>query len=218
MRIRTGMRRATTQMLNAATRRTGLSSRRSSLLSSVRSRRTGLSSRLDAMNASSPQSSRIARSNYEKLQKSADSLVNQAQLLAEKVDTGGKSIGTTAAGMVSDFNSTLKYLRQNSGVLNEYYRQSLKETAATNKKELEEIGISVSNDGSLTLNKEKLAEADEDKVRKMLGTDSDFIKRINAVASRAADNARANAESVSSQYNAAGGLASSYLSKYNFRG
>ena len=120
--------------------------------------------------------------------------------------------------MVSDFNSTLKYLRQNSGVLNEYYRQSLKETAATNKKELEEIGISVSNDGSLTLNQEKLAEADEDKVRKMLGTDSDFIKRINAVASRAADNARANAESVSSQYNAAGGLASSYLSKYNFRG
>ena len=218
MRIRTGMRRASAQMLNTTRRRTGLSSRRSSLPSAVRSRRAGISSRLDAMNAGSQQSGRIARSNYEKLQKSADSLVDRAQLLAEKADTGAKSIGSTAADMVSDFNSTLKYLRQNSGVLNTYYAQSFKETATTNRKELEEIGISVANDGSLTLNQEKLSEADQEKVRKMLGTDSDFIKRINAVASRAADNARANAESVSSQYNAAGGLASSYLSKYNFRG
>lgn len=218
MRIRTGMRRASAQLLNNTRRRTGLSSRRSSLPNAVHSRRAGISSRLDAMNAGSPQSSRITRSNYEKLQKSADSLVDRAQLLAEKVDTGAKNIGSAAADMVSDFNSTLKYLKQNSGVLNTYYAQSLKETAATNRKELEEIGISVANDGSLTLNQEKLAEADEEKVRKMLGTDSDFIKRINAVASRAADNARANAENVSSQYNAAGGLASSYFSRYNFRG
>lgn len=218
MRIRSGMRRANAQMLNATRKRTGLSSRRSSLPSAVRSRRAGISSRLDAMNASIPQSNRIARSNYEKLQKSADSLVDQVLLLGEKVDMGGKEIDKTAAGMVSDFNTTLKYLKQNSGVLNEYYRQSLKETASTNKKELEEIGISVAGDGSLTLNQEKLAGADEEKIKKVLGADSDFMKRIQAVASRAADNARANAESVSSQYTAAGGLAGSYFSKYNFRG
>ena len=59
MRIRTGMRRTTTQMLNNSRRRTGLSaSRRSSLLSSVRNQDSRLTnSRL--MNTASIQSARL---------------------------------------------------------------------------------------------------------------------------------------------------------------
>ena len=105
-----------------------------------------------------------------------------------------------------------------SGVLNDYYRQALKETVTGSKEELEEIGITVGTDGSLSLNKGKLAEADEEKVKKLLGASSDFVKRINAVASRVSDNAKANMESASSRYNASGGLSNSYFSRYNFRG
>ena len=170
------------------------------------------------MNASSIQSTRLARGSYERLQKASASLVEQAGLLGEKVDTGGKEFTDTAAKVVTDFNDTLKCLKQSSGVLNDYYRQSLKETVTGQKKELEAIGISVAADGSLSLDKEKLAGADAEKVKTMLGASSAFVKRISAVASRAADNARASAESISSQYTAAGGLASSYLSRYNFRG
>ena len=119
---------------------------------------------------------------------------------------------------MTDFNDTLKCLKKSSGVLNDFYRQSMKESVMGQKKELEEIGITVGTDGSLSLNKDKLAEADAEKVKKLLGTSSTFAKRVNAVASRAADNARANAESASSRYTASGGIASSYLSRYNFRG
>ncbi len=219
MRIRTGLRRVTTNMVSNSRRRTGLVSRRGARLNSSSSGRTGLlSSRLDYMNTSSVQSSRLLRSSYEKLQKSAVSLTEQSKLLAEKVDIGGKDISATAAEMLADFNDTMKYLKQSSGVLNDFYRQSFKETVTSNKKELEQIGITVGTDGTLSLNKEKLAGAEEEKVKKLLGSSSDFLKRIDTVAARVADNARGSAENVSSRYNSSGNLASSYLSKYNFWG
>ena len=85
MRIRTGMRRTTTQMLNNSRRRTGLSaSRRSSLLSSVRNQDSRLTnSRL--MNTASIQSARLTRSTYQKLENSATSLMEQTKLLAGKI-------------------------------------------------------------------------------------------------------------------------------------
>ena len=218
MRIRTGIRRTTTQMLSNSRRRAGLSTRRASILGASQKSGTGTASRLNALRANSTQSTKNTRASYERLQKSATSLVEQMALLAEKADDTTKDISSTAANMVEDFNATLKYLQQNSSVLNDYYRQSMKEMAASNKSELSEIGISVGTDGSLTLNKSKLDEADREKVKKILGTAGDFAKRVNSVASRVADNAKVNVETASSQYNSAGGIANSYFSKYNFRG
>lgn len=222
MRIRAGMRRTVTQIANRNKRRTGSSSRRSSLLSTVQSRRrgiTGNASRMDLMNANSVQSSRLARGSYDRLRKASDSLVEQAGLLAEKADAGGQEITSAAVKVVADFNDTMKCLRQTSGVLNDYYRQSLKESVMSNRKALEAVGISVAVDGTLSLDREKLAEADAGKVKDTLGASGDFYKRVKAVAARAADNARANAESISSQYTAAGGLLAGYSqSRYNFRG
>lgn len=206
----------TTQMLSSR-RKAGLPSGRNSLLNSVRSRSTS-SSGLDRMNTSSVLSTRLARVKHEKLQKASGSLEEQLSLLGEKVDQGGKDVTSTAANVVSDFNDTMDYLKQISGVLNNYYRQSLKETVAGSQKELEEIGITVGMDGSLSLNKDKLASADEEKVKEVLGSSGDFVKRISAVASRVSDNARVNAENASSQYNSRGGLLNSYFSRYNFRG
>ena len=218
MRIRTGMRRTTTQMLNNSRRRTGLSaSRRSSLLSSVRNQDSRLTnSRL--MNTASIQSARLTRSTYQKLENSATSLMEQTKLLAEKVDAGGKDITKTAAEAVRHFNDTLDGLKKTSGILNNYYHQTMREIATTNKSALAEIGITVRTDGTLSVNKEKLAEADQEKIKKVFGGESDFAKRMDAVASRVADNAAAGAASAASQDNSSGDLADSYLSRDNFRG
>lgn len=212
------IRRTTTQMVNNSRRRAGLTARKSPLLRSTQNGRTGGSSRLDAMNASSVQSSRMARIGFEKLQKSASSLVEQMALLSEKAGDGKKDMGATAANMVEDFNDTLKYLQQNSSILNDYYRQSMREIASGNKEELSQIGITVGKDGSLSLDKAKLEEADEETVKKVLGASGDFAKRINAIGTRVADNAKVNMETASSQYNSAGGMANSYLSRFNIRG
>ncbi len=206
----------TTNMLSSSRRKAGLSARKSPFLSTLQNKK-GLSG-LALLNANSVQSARLARSSYDNLQRSSKSLAEELSLLGEKVDLGGKDITATASNMVGDYNDTMKYLKQISGVLNDYYRQTLKETVTGSKEELEEIGITVGTDGSLSLNKGKLAEADEEKVKKLLGASSDFVKRINAVASRVSDNAKANMESASSRYNASGGLSNSYFSRYNFRG
>ncbi len=206
----------TTNMLSSSRRKAGLSARKSPFLSTLQNKK-GLSG-LALLNANSVQSARLARSSYDNLQRSSKSLAEELSLLGEKVDLGGKDITATASNMVGDYNDTMKYLKQISGVLNDYYRQALKETVTGSKEELEEIGITVGTDGSLSLNKGKLAEADEEKVKKLLGASSDFVKRISAVASRVSDNAKANMESASSRYNASGGLSNSYFSRYNFRG
>ena len=212
------IRRTTTQMVNNSRRRAGLTARRSPLLKSNQSSRTGAFSRLDAMNANSVQSSRLARIGFEKRQKSATSLMDQMALLSEKADDGKKDMGETAANVVEDFNDTLKYLQDNSSILNDYYRQSMKEIASSNKTELSEIGITVGKDGTLSLDKEKLEAADGETIKKVLGSSGDLAKRIKAIASRVADNAKVNMETVSNQYNSAGGMANSYLSRFNIRG
>lgn len=220
MRIRTGLSRTTTQMLNHSRSKTKISSsRRSSLLSALRNKNSGLmNTRFGMMNASSIQSARLQRSKYEKLENASASLLEQTKLLAEKAETGGKDLSGTAADMVQNFNDTLEYLGQSSGILNNYYRQTMKEIVATNRDALEEAGISVRKDGTLSLNKEKFAGADPEKIRKAIGATSDFAKRMQAVASRTADNAKASAQSAASQYNANGAMTNSYLSRYNFRG
>lgn len=205
-------------MLSNSRRRAGLTTRRGSLLNSVRTGGTGTASRLNVLNANSIQSAKTARVGYERLQKSADSLAEQMALLAEKADDGTKDVGSTAEKVVDDFNATMKYLQQNSGVLNDYYRQSMKELTESSKEQLSEIGISVGKDGSLTLNKDKLAAADPETVKKVFGTGGVFAKRIASIAPRIADNAKVNVETCSSQYNASGGIANSYLSRFNFRG
>lgn len=209
--------RVTPQILNNTRRRAGLPSRGGSLADYLKSGKSAGTSRLDAMNARSVSSGRMLRSGYEKLESSADLLKEKLGLLASKIDKGVTDVSSDVSDFVNKFNDTMKNLKSSQGVLNEYYRQTMKETAMGSQSELGEIGITVATDGSLSLNKDKLAGADAEKVKKVLGGASDFVKRVSAVAERAADNARASAASVSSQYNSSGDITNSYLSKFNYR-
>ncbi len=209
--------RITTGMLKIAHRRSGFSQKGSSLLNYV-GKKGAAASRLSAMNASatSVRSARMERCNYERLEKSAEGLTSAMSALTAKVDGGSGNVVSEAASVVEKFNETLRDLKNSSGVLNQFYHQSMKDVSETNKSELAEIGITVSADGSLALNKEKLAAADREKIGKLLGSKGDFAQRAGFVASRAADNAGVNAESVSSRYDSRGSIANSYMSRYHF--
>lgn len=192
--------------------------RRSVLAGSAQNVKLKKGSRLSALNATNTVSNKLERANYQKMGKAADGLADRLSWLSQKAAEGGKSIGDKAKELVDYYNDTMKNLRQSSGILNQYYHQSLKEIALSNRGELEEIGIAVAADGALSLNRDKLESADTEKLKKVFGAESDFVKRGSVVAGRVADNAKANAQSLFNQYNAAGGLANSYLSRYNFRG
>ncbi len=212
--------RVTSQMLENNRRRAGRSSGGSSLLKYVNGNGAGGSSRLNTMNTGSARANRLMAKGYETLEKSSTKLVDQAKHLADKIDdkdNKDKKITDQAAKMVDCFNEALKDLKQSSGVLNQYYFQTLRDVSLENEDALEEIGITVSSGGSLSLNREKLESADWEKVEKLLGSEGKFMKQMNYVASRVADNARSNSESLSSRYNSRGDITSSYLSRINYR-
>lgn len=206
-------------MLKIAHRRLGFSKSGTSLLNYV-GKKGAAASRMSALSAGAvnTRNARIEKSGYEKLEKSAYGLCGALSSLTVKADSEGENPADEAAVMVEKFNETLKNLRGSSGVLNQFYYQSLRDISETNKSGLEEIGITVSADGSLTLHKEKFAGADRDKVGKLLGSKGDFSQRTGLVASRTADNAQVNAFSASSRYNSRGSVDDSYLNKYNFWG
>lgn len=209
--------RITTGMMNLAHRRAGLSERGNSLLTYI-GKKGQNGSRLNALNATNTRAARMERGSYEKLEKSADGLTDAVSGMAAGIDSGKEDVSSEVASMVERFNETLKNLKNSSGVLNQFYLQSMREISGTNQNELEEIGITVSADGSLSLNRERLAGANKEKVGKLLGSNGDFVQRVSHVSSRVADNAEVNAQSISSRYNSKGSIANSYLNKYNFWG
>lgn len=227
MRIRNMMGRSmrtTTKMVDTSRRKAGLPTTKrngrngSSLVNYLMQNGSPSGSRLSALDANSNLAGKTARNNAVKLESSSKLLTEQAKLLGEKVDGGSSSAASTAAIMVDKFNDTLKNLRQVSGVLNDYYRQSMSELTLGSKNALAEVGVTVSGDGTMSLNEEKFAAADPEKVKALFGSEGDFMKRLGFVASRVYDNAEANSESTSSRYNSKGDVTSSYLSKYNRRG
>ncbi len=214
--------RITTGMLKIAHKR-GSVQKGSSLLNYVGKAGAG-TSRMNAMAAANSRNMsvfgniKLDKSNYEKLEKSADELTDAVSDLASKVDSGTDDVSSEAELAVNKFNENLKNLKVSPGVLNQFYYQSMKEISVTNRSELEEIGISVAEDGTLTLNKQKLASADGKTVAKLLGSGGDFSLRVRQVSSRVADNAGVNAQTVSSRYTSKGRVTNSYLNRYNFRG
>lgn len=209
--------RITKGMLNMTRRRASLQEKGSSLLNYV-GQKGGAGARLKAMDATNVRTARLEGISYNRLEKSADGLTKVVSALTAKADDGSGDISGAVASMVEKYNETLKNLKNTTGVLNHFYWQSMREVAQTNQGGLAEIGIAVASDGSLSLDKGKLAGADAEKVKGLLGSKGDFAQRAGYLSSRVADNARANAASTNSRYNSRGSVADSYLSKFNFRG
>lgn len=112
----------------------------------------------------------------------------------------------------------MKILESAPGSLNDYYRQMLQEAASGNSEALASVGITVSGNGKMTVDSDKLKTADVDALEKALGTSGGFTSKVSFVAGRVSDNARAGAESITSQYGANGSLLAAAGSRYSFWG
>lgn len=181
--------------------------------------KTGGMERLASMGAARGGSAlkRTERAGYERLENAADQLTDTAEQLGRKAD-GGEDCMQETQRFVEAYNSTVNMLDGAEGILNNYYRQMMRQAYSDNAGELEKIGITGGTSGKLTVNREKLKEADPELVKKLLGSTGDFSRRAGFVASRVSDNARASIQNLSAAYNARGDIMNSYLSRYNQRG
>ncbi len=219
--------RVTTQMLNETARKTGIPVNQTSLLNYINHDGSADNTLLDALNKKNKVSS-TAVSNYQKLEKTAESFREQAEKLSasgedsffEKIKADGNTedLYKTVESYVNGYNSMLSGLKKAPGVLNEYYGQMLREAAGGFSKPLENIGISIAKDGALHVDKEKLASASLDDIEKIFGASGELTAKTAFIAGRIVDNAQASAQSMSSQYDVSGNLYSQAASQYNFWG
>ncbi|MBD5548707.1 MAG: hypothetical protein HDQ97_15185 [Lachnospiraceae bacterium] len=219
------MMRITTQMLNESARKAGLPVNGTSLLNYINGNSNN--TLLNALNKSSATDA-ATKTKYEKLEKAADQLSEAASVfmatgedsLFSKASESGdnQDVYNAVEDFVGKYNSTLSALKNTSGTLNDYYSQMLKSAASDNKEALGNIGITIAKDGSLSVDKDKLKEADIDTLEKVLGNTKGFTQKAAYVADRVSDNAHTNQSSLSSQYSSTGSLYSALASKYNLYG
>lgn len=218
--------RITTHMLNESSRKAGLPVNNVSLLNYVQGNNSN-SSLLSALkNKNTEAVNATKKKDYEKLEKSADQLAERAShftldtsFVKAKESGDNTELYDSAADLVESYNSTLKALRNTPGTLNDFYAQSLVDLVSDNSEALKGIGITVAKDGSLSLDKDKLKEADLDTLESVLGPKSNLTKKLSFLAGKISDNAGTNLDSLSSQYGAGGNAYTAAVSsKYNFWG
>lgn len=219
--------RITTQMLNETARKTGMPINSGSLLNHLNNSVSN-DSLLKALNKGSSTANAKQKSSYEKLEKNANQLRKRADNLTA---TGENSLYAKAKeskdteelckeiqSLAEEFNSTMKILESAPGPLNDYYRQMLQEAASGNSESLSSVGITVSRNGKMTVDSDKLKAVDVDTLEKVFGASGSLSSKVSFVAGRVSDNARAGAESVTSQYGANGSLHTTSGSRYSFWG
>ena len=219
------MMRITTQMLNESARKAGLPINGTSLLNYINGNSNN--TLLNALNKNSTTDA-ATKTKYEKLEKTADQLSEAASaftatgkdsLFSKARESGdNQDIYNAVENFVGKYNSTISALKNTSSTLNDYYSQMLKSAASDNKEALESIGITIAKDGSLSVDKDKLKEADIDTLEKVLGNTTGITKKVAYVSGRVSDNAQTNQSSLSNQYSSTGSLYSTLASKYNLYG
>ncbi len=211
--------RVTTQMLNKSAREAGLSTNNTSLLNYIKSDNSG-NSLASALKKGNKANSAAVKSAYEKLANTSDKLTQSAVNLLKSGDKseGNKEIYNDVKGLVSNYNETMKLLNNNPSTLNNYYKQMMKAAAQEGGEDLKSIGISVSKDGTMSIDEKVLKAADAASVEKILGSSS-FVNKIGFISEKISSNAQATVDSQSSQYSGTGSAYSAYnKSKYNFWG
>ncbi len=218
--------RITTQMLDNSFRKAGLPVRRKSLLDYINNDNSS-DTLFNVINQNNSTKKLINKKNYEKLEEAADALEKQTEMFSaedresvfEKIKNGGdeRELYSSVEKLVESFNNTVDVLQSTEGTMNRYYLQMMKSAAADNKEALSAAGISITKEGKLGLDQEKLQAVDIEDIEKVLGASGNFIKKAAFLAGKISDNAEANIKSISSQYDAGGNSYSELLSRYDVR-
>lgn len=221
--------RITTQMLNETAKRTGIPIHQTNLLGYINNDSSaGGDTLLDALNGKKNKVSTQAVSNYKKAEKAAQSLKEQSEKLAE---TGEKSFwekikesGNTEEAYkaveiyAERYNATLSSLQNSSDALDQYYSQMLRDAAEENSEQLQNIGITIGKNGTLSIDKEKLNAASVEDIQNAFAGSGELASKTSFLAERVKDHAQAGIESASSQYDFKGNLYTQFASRFDFWG
>lgn len=221
--------RVTTGMINAEAAKAGIVTSGTSMLSYLnKDASDDMVSALNALSSSKKTAKASAKiiNTYTDVKKNAEGLSSSLaaftdenkDLLAKAKESGDTSALVSAAKkFVENYNPVYKKMSGSSTALDQFYASSLKESVNHSKEAFAGIGISLTEDGTLSIDSNKLEKASADDFEKVFGSSSDFMKMGNYIAERIEKNAQENLDSVNSTYDLNGDYASqNYSGSYDF--
>jgi len=220
--------RVTTQMMHASAKRAGISLGGTSLLNYINNgNQNAQSSLLNSLNTKqSAMVNKTQSANYEKMEESANSLLESLEMfiseeedgIFQKAGTEKSVIKDALKQLVKKYNDTVKTLKNTSNPLNDFYGEMLKEAARESEESLLTVGITQNENGMLTLDEEKLKNTEIETIKKALDGNGMFSTKTAYITNRISDNAKTNTESYSCQYGADGYSYVANSNRYDFWG
>lgn len=121
---------------------------------------------------------------------------------------------------VVDYNEVYNDLADLGGAANAAFKKSLDSIISTNKTALQQIGITVSGSGELTIDEKTLESADFDKVKAVFAKEGSFADKISAKMENIESSSAASLTSLSKLYGATStynkyGTSNSYFNGYD---
>ena len=213
--------RVTDQMINRMAEKSGLP---------IHSNRGMWSSDNSLISALNKKSSTTAydrmktKSSYQVLTKDANSLHDAANLFT--TEEGKDSIYSKALEsqemsdivsgtqkLVDGYNKIISGLRESPSGLNDLYLRELQKAADEQDEYLSEIGITRDKSGKMSVDAQKLKEANLEILQHAV---EPFADKVSFLSERIATNAKAETSSISSHYDQSGNLYSGSGSMYDF--
>lgn len=167
---------------------------KSAMLDAIKNKNTGSTSKADLK----------SKENYTAMKKAAESLQERTRKLLQWQEKEWSSMteeelaqykeeaASQAAGLVSEYNTMIKSMTEESGQVNKIYLSQLMSCFKGAKSTLEDLGFTQKEDGTLLLDKEKFMAAEPDKIQKALCTSGSFVDDINKKTANIIANAETN--------------------------
>lgn len=170
---------------------------------------------------------------YIKLGENAESLRSSANILGSVSkngifenarNTGSKdAVLSQAKQMVNGYNNTMSGIKNDNSSLNRVYRKLMENAATENSESLANVGITVNNDKTLSIDEAKFKNASVDNIEAALGSGSGFTSRVGSMAENVSKNAISTATNLNNAYNSYGaygslGLYGAYSNPYTSLG
>lgn len=171
----------------------------------------------------STSSSSSSNSTYEKMQSSAEALLDAIESLSndnlytssDDTEYDNSSLLTSVNNFVTAYNNAVSKLKTTGGVLyNEYYSK-LEKSFTEQTDALNAIGLSLGSDGKLTIDQDTLESASAEDIKTVLGSGSSYMTGINSTLSSMTNIISTALSYTSSSYTSSGTLSSSLLSTFN---
>lgn len=122
---------------------------------------------------------------YEKVAGAASNLNDVISTLSDSslwnTDSSNYSkdkVDETVSSFVSAYNTLVSNMSSVGNTIENTYKKKLDELVSENKEQLAAVGITVEADGKLKVDSDKLKSADVSELKKIFGSDSDFIKTV----------------------------------------